>query len=77
MEMKKIDPTVYVQVKLRVMPQHEYSVTHNLEICHTLSLSLKDSYRKPGKSIKFLYLFVMCKGLASTCLCNRQLPRHW
>ena len=44
MEMKKIDPTVYVQVKLQVTPQHEYSVTilKSAVFSLSLSLSLKD-----------------------------------
>ena len=40
MEMKKIDPTVYVQVKLQVTPQHEYSVTILKSAVFSLSLSL-------------------------------------
>lgn len=42
MEMKKIDPTVYVQVKLQVTPQHEYSVAILKSAVFSLSLSLKD-----------------------------------
>ena len=56
----------------------EYSVTHNLEPCHSLSLlNTKLPQAWEIDSISIMLFCTMCKGLASTCLWHWQPPRDW